>query len=196
MSEAYADLVVHLVRSGIVASQHLYDFSYKSLEVVYDQFYDFFNEILQEQAKKLGFPPSYLYFVDDEDPNAYASSPGDCKKIGIHYGAIEKLYEFFERQEDLLKTAPFNNVRDLLSSTGNPVYYAFTQYFYTFLFYHEYAHLIQRSPIESFTHIEYDKTGSDFNTHFDEIAAHISLVLEKMKTMPFLCYNRPNETLP
>src|ERR1700761_3493517 len=104
MVHAYIKLIDLLVSTKIVDKKELYDYSYKELEEVYDQFYDFANTFLQDQVQKQRFPPSYLFFVDDESPNAYAVSTEKYKKIGFHFGAIEALYYFFERQKDILKT--------------------------------------------------------------------------------------------
>lgn len=156
MTEEYIKLMNHLEVAGIRTMQEHYDFSRDRLNDYYDSFISYADDHLQKKAAELAFPPTYLYIRKDVTLNAYASSTDEYKILGFHHGAFEQMYDFFEAQSELLNEPQHGAVRKLLEHTENPPFYAFFQYFMMFLYYHEYAHLVQGSRCgSSFFLLEY-----------------------------------------
>jgi hypothetical protein len=155
MTDAYAAMLDEMAKNGFLKDEKPFDFSYHHLNEIFDQFLEFGDYFLQAQAKKHQYPPCYLYIVSDIGPNAYAVSTPDYKKIAFHSDAIELLYYYFTQKEAILEGEGLEDVQELLCPFNNPLSYAFFQYFQLYLFYHEYAHLVQRGSATKFSQMEF-----------------------------------------
>ena len=154
MIETYGNVVLELYRKRIIPRGSAYDYSGNELEQYYDDFFTAGNDFLQEHAIKQNFPPSYFYFVDNDQTKAYSRSEPEFKIIGIYYPMVEKHFDFFQKKEHLLELPDFENIRAVLSGFNNPMFYSFFQYVQIFIIYHEYAHLIQRGRDATFSYLD------------------------------------------
>lgn len=151
MSPAYTTLVAALNQQNLVLADDIYDTdTVQRLTDVYELFYDFANTHLQGRRAALGFPPSYLFFRNDISVNAFARTRATYKMIGINYGCIETIYDLFEERAPRFEDPAYSSLHALAARIGNPMHVCFFQFFSLFLYYHEYAHLVQRAPLATF----------------------------------------------
>jgi hypothetical protein len=145
MTNAYVKMMDDLEAAGIRTMRDHYDFSRDALDEEYDSFFEYSTTHMKKKEKDLGYPTCYLYIRNDPTINAYAASTPTYKIIGFHHGCFERLYSFFNSQEDLLNDPEYGTIKSLLARLGNDTIYSFFQYYMMFLYYHEFAHLVQGS---------------------------------------------------
>lgn len=159
MSPAYTALIQSLSLQNLVPAADIYNTdTVQRLTPVYDLFYDFANTHLQQRRAALGFPPSYLFFRNDFTVNAFARTMPNYKMIGINYGCIEIMYDFFDEKAPSFNGQDHASLHAVAAKIGNPLHVDFFQFFSLFVYYHEYAHLVQRAPLSNFDIDELNNT--------------------------------------
>jgi len=175
MSTLYQRNCEELIKKGIVSSDQIYDYSKDILADVYEQLFEFAYGHLKTKEKTLGFPPTHFFYKSDLRTNAFASSGVGYKLICFNLGAIENMFNFFEARADVLQKAEYQSFHKLIRLTKNPTHITLFQFFTLFLFYHEYAHLIQHIPDASFYSDEIsdsiEQSSEILNNHCKELDA-------------------------
>lgn len=151
MSPAYTALIHELNHQALVAPDEVYmTDAVPRLTDVYELFYEFANTHLQGRRQALGFPPSYLFFRNDFSVNAFARTRAAYKMIGINYGCFEQMFGLYEDNEAKFGGQEYESLHQVCVKIGNPLHICLFQFFSMFVYYHEYAHLVQRSPLSTF----------------------------------------------
>ena len=136
-----------LIQQGIVTADDVYNTDNDPyLSELFDLYHEKMNEHLQGRKALLNFPPSFLYFHNDFSVNGFARTHANYKLIGIYYGSVEILFALFEDSLEKFAGEVYQDLHDLSAKIGNPLNITFFQFFSLFVYYHEYAHLVQRAP--------------------------------------------------
>lgn len=139
---------IYQLLSTILDEEDIYDFNEDRNSRYFKAFqetYDFYRKVMNTLEDDYFITPHYLIFLDSTEINAWADKIGDAYIIAINKGFIEysfdkidSISEIFDNGQD----ADFNELRPLLDSPYGILTF---QLFLHFVFYHEYAHLIQFS---------------------------------------------------
>jgi len=142
-------------------------------ELEFLKFFEFYSETL-EQNHDYGIAPTFLFFGNSDTLNARASrSPNNEYLLGINRGTINWLIDNFKSNNTLVSDNNILLFNILAPHLDTPINNLMYQAGCHYTFYHEMAHLIQKSdylelnmeenpqPIEVF----------DFNRHLLEIDA-------------------------
>ena len=144
MDPNYLENRDELVAKKIVPSHAIYDYRDDPLQEAYDELFKLAHEHLQKKQITLKFPTTYFYYDTDLSTNAFAFSKPEYKLIGVNKGAVENMFNFFEDQKEIFNKEEYQSFNGLISRTNNPTHVTIYQLYTLFLYYHEYAHLIQQ----------------------------------------------------
>jgi hypothetical protein len=107
----------------------------------FQKVFSFYKVTLSENSF-YGITPCFLFFRNDTSINAHAAKAADKYLVAINSGTITQL-------SDLFKTLDTNKTLNLISldisKLGTSLNAVMLQFCYHFTFYHEMAHLIQKS---------------------------------------------------
>ena len=112
-----------------------------------EKYFQFCQENLSEECEEYDIQPAKIYIRADPRVNAGATRTKSHSIIAINFGTIVNLFQFFTDNESIFEKEELKDFQDL-NKHFDLDYLAF-QLTTQFTFYHELAHLIQRSPITS-----------------------------------------------
>lgn len=182
MTAAYRNVLDRFARGELTLNQPVYDYSTNGqLQELYDTFYTAMNGHLQDRAALQGWPAPVFLFVDRPVVNAFASPRNNPMMIGINRGLIETMFGLFDGQQQVFDLPEFEDIRQVLTSTGNEPSIVILQFVLAFCYQHEYAHLLQLSPEVPFTFEEVQNLPTRpadvpvlhaYEMDADDVAAH------------------------
>lgn len=151
----------------------LFDVEYSPHKLEYLKFFNFYNETLQINGD-YGITPAYLFFINSFSINARAQlSKNGYYLIGINMGTINWLINNFKLNDKLIEESNIFLFNKLAPYTDIPINNLMYQAGCHFTFYHELAHLIQKSNYLELNLEENPETIGffDINRHLIEIDA-------------------------
>lgn len=151
MHPQYIATVHEMLLHNLALPEHFYDYNADPLYHFYTNFYEFANTHFQGEIAKLQVPACYLVFSNDLSTNARAISTPGFKYIEINRGAIENMHAFFESKSWIFDRPEYASLKAFENILGNATYITLFQCYSIFLYYHEFAHLMQRSTIVQFS---------------------------------------------
>lgn len=157
----------------------VYNYIGTDLETKFDEYFNFCLSNLREECGMFNIQPSFLYFHNRYDTNAGATKtkPDGKYIIKINYGVVKILHNLFVGSD-----SPFFNQGETIEKysgliqiiTPQSIPQLMLQYSTLFTYYHELAHLIQRSDYTNTTSIEEisnQQESEDKQQHIREIDA-------------------------
>ncbi|SDX59556.1 hypothetical protein [Flavobacterium degerlachei] len=157
---------------GFNVSQ-FYDLEFSPNQSEFLNVFSFYRETLQINSV-YGIVPAYLYFINNFSINAKAGlSDNGYYLIGIYMGTINWLINNFKTNETLIIESDIFLFEKLAPYTDTPINNLMYQAGLHFTFYHELAHLIQKSDYLELNLEENPETIEvfDINRHLMEIDA-------------------------
>lgn len=126
----------------------IFDYRSAALGIIFDRYYSFCQTNLTDHSKEAAIQPSLFYFNPDQRVNARAKKRNGYFLIEVFLGLVTKLYDHFYNyneafDQDAVLKARYVSLLPPDTPPGFLMYQAATQ----FTYYHERAHLIQRSDI-------------------------------------------------
>jgi hypothetical protein len=112
---------------------------------VVEQYFQFCQENLSEECGEFNIQPARIYIRKDTAVNGYATRTDNQSIIAVNFGTIVTLFRFFTDNRSIFEKDELKEFY-LLYRHFNLDVLAF-QITTQFTYYHELAHLIQRSPI-------------------------------------------------
>lgn len=145
----YLKIIEELREKAKVHSDDIFEYQFSSLSEVFERYFQFCQENLSEESSEYKIQPAKFYYRNQYEVNARAVVQNDYFIIGINMGTIKTLYDIFYEHNDIFDSS------DILSDKYNklaeqfdvPIGYLMFQSAILFTFYHERAHLIQKSMI-------------------------------------------------
>jgi hypothetical protein len=143
---------------GIIAKSDIFDYRDTPLENLFDNYYKFCREHLDNSLERYNLNPSIILFTNSLIPNAKAQYSNDTFSIHINLGLFKKCVGSYlnnKKLDDYLT----EKYSDLLSDFDNPLTALAFQVSTQFTYYHEFAHLIQFSKVREQLSLQerYDK---------------------------------------
>ncbi len=156
----------------------IFDFRAAEKSPIFERFYDFCQTNLTGHTTEADIQPARFYYNPDQRVNACAYERNGYFLIEFYVGLLIKLYDYlynyndgFDADQILHQKYMPLTLEDI--TPGVLMYQAATQ----FAFYHERAHLIQRSPelaqVINEEYVQGPNVAYDFNQHLREFDADI-----------------------
>ena len=165
----------NLIKENKIKSQYgVLDYSELPLELELDRICNFYSETLFLN-QDYGINPALFYFENSTSVNAVASKQNNYYVVGIYFGTIVHLAEVFSNKNDLIVGSGMYEYLEFEGKLDIRINELMYQQALHFTFYHEMAHLIQKSEfLESnlFENVKPEE-NFNFNKHVCELDADL-----------------------
>jgi uncharacterized protein Veg len=154
----YDDEIRLSQEKGIIDKSDIFDFRETPFEDLFDDYYRFCKEHLNNCLETYDLYPSVFIFNNSLIPNAKAQYSNDTFSIHINLGLFKKCVDSYLNNEELDDYLS-DKYSDLLSDFDNPLTALAFQVSTQFTYYHEFAHLVQFSKVREELSLQerYDK---------------------------------------
>lgn len=160
----YKTLTNQLVTARIIPQDDIYDYTKDELSTVFERYFQYCQTALTENSQDYNIQPSTFYYRNDFTVNAAAGKVSDHYIVRVHMGLIATLYSKFYADNDLFDQEESKEIYNVLASSFDvPIGYVMFQLATYLTFYHEQAHLIQRSPLLTSFLTEYNAAPNPAN---------------------------------
>jgi hypothetical protein len=130
------------VKNSKPSNAQLFEFKTHALNQDFSLFFKFCQQNLFIAQKEFRIRPAFIFFSDHFSVNGRAGKINGVYIIDIHSGLLEILKDFFFDKAAVFNAAKFNFIRQYMDVTLPQLLF---QLCTIFTYYHERAHLIQRS---------------------------------------------------
>ncbi len=124
-----------------------FDYTVNDPYEVVEKYFQFCQQNLSEECGDYDIQPARIYIRADTQVNGYATRTKSNSIIAVNFGTIVTLFRFFTDNRSIFEKDELKAYQQL-DKDFDLDYLAF-QLTTQFTYYHELAHLIQRSPINS-----------------------------------------------
>ncbi len=124
-----------------------FDYTSNDPYKVVEQYFQFCQQNLSEECGEYDIQPARIYIRSDLKVNGYATRTANHSIVAINFGTIVTLFRFFTDNRSIFEKDELKEYHQLDKHFDLDVL-AF-QLTTQFTYYHELAHLIQRSPISN-----------------------------------------------
>lgn len=127
----------------------IFDYTDSRIKLLYEKYFQFCQENLSEKCVEYAIQPAKFYYRSEFGVNARAGLLNGYFVIGVNMQTIHELYRCFYEQNNIFEDDErlIKNYSHLSSKFDVPPGHLMFQLAILFTFYHERAHLIQKSPI-------------------------------------------------
>lgn len=129
------------------AIKDAFDYTVNDPFEVVEKYFQFCQQNLSEECGEYDIQPARIYIRADTQVNGYATRTKSNSIIAVNFGTIVTLFRFFTDNRSIFEKDELKAYQQL-DKNFDLDYLAF-QLTTQFTYYHELAHLIQRSPINS-----------------------------------------------
>lgn len=128
-----------------------FDYTDSRIKLLYEKYFQFCQENLSEKCVEYAIQPAKFYYRSEFGVNARAGLLNGYFVIGVNMQTIHELYQCFYERNNIFEDDErlIKNYGHLSSKFDVPPGHLMFQLAILFTFYHERAHLIQKSPILS-----------------------------------------------
>jgi len=179
MEYNYADTIEELKANAKVPAGDIFEYEFSEIKDIYQLYFQFCQENLTEECNDFDIQPAKFYYRTEYGINARAGFQNGYFIIGVNMQTIHSLYDLFYEKNDISETAPFllENYKELTDNFDVPTGHLMFQLAALFTFYHERAHLIQKSDLLSTTLFEQpiptNEQGFSIERHVIELDADL-----------------------
>lgn len=184
--DTYQDLKNYLTNNKLVKEAEIFDYSKDDLKDQFEAFFKFCIFNLRTKCEKFKIQPSSIYFVNDFSINAKAGLLEGNFIIGYNMGTIVNLFTFFNDPRFDFSNKLFDKFEVFENDCEISPEYLMFQFATQFTYYHEQAHLIQKSEILKVGIIENYSTDND-NLYSEE--HHLLEIDADIWASHFICYH-------
>jgi len=142
----YKEIISIISKNNLIPITDVYDYVDSPMFEEFNFFFEFYNHKLS-QYKDFGIEPHLLFFKNDLRRNAVAVKIKDYYVIQIYMGLLHYLHEKFNKNTDLLTGTQNNEYIEFESKLDVNINELLYQNASNFTFYHEMAHLVQKSNL-------------------------------------------------
>jgi hypothetical protein len=170
--ELYKQKKVELIENTKITNNYIFDYDISPYFDEFDKTFSFYQETLKLNSKKYGISPNIIFYNNLKSSNAWAGKYNDYFIVSFNMGLIMNLIETFKENEDLLKNASLTMI-EFEKKLDSPIHQLMYENTVHFTFYHEMAHLIQKSDLlenKIFEHLD-NSGGYSENNHLLELDA-------------------------
>jgi hypothetical protein len=137
-----------LIEVAKIPVSDVFDYEESPIKELYDKYFQFCQENLSEKCKEHAIQPAKFYYRNEYGINARAGMLNGYFIIGVNMQTIHLLYQFFYVKNDTFESDEHlvGTYSELSTKFDVPAGHLMFQLAILFTFYHERAHLIQKSP--------------------------------------------------
>jgi hypothetical protein len=144
--DEYKKMIEDIINNTSISLTDIFDYETSPLKDEFNFNFKFYLEALQRHVD-YGINPSLLFYTNNFSQNAAAGKENGYYIIQIHLGLMKHLIERFREKSDLLVGTENDEYIEFESSINVTVHELMYQSALHFTFYHEMAHLIQKSEL-------------------------------------------------
>lgn len=142
----YKEVIAELRLKSINAEYgEFYDFEGFPLDEEFQKFFTFGQGFLDRDDLGYSIKPARLYFNTDTRINGLAYKSKDHFLVELFKGTFYQLFDYYTSREDVFHQPQFKKYKDLMDKKDLSCSYILFQFVMLYIFYHEVAHLIQRT---------------------------------------------------
>lgn len=151
----YKTHINELISVGLQEDIFLFDESIYSDE--FQRIFDFYTETLSGHSD-FGISPAFLFFNNETSVNAWAGKLNNTYIININAGTVVYLKQKYQN----LKNFDIKEINSIIDSIGTNIETLMFEFSIHFTFYHEMAHLIQKSEFLELNMMEINAEYDDY----------------------------------
>ena len=156
----YSEIVEEFIAKPFYDKDEIFDYQDSPYAQEFDDTFNFYQQTLSEN-EHFGIVPNRLYFNTKYSVNARAGKSDDYYLISINMGTIVTMLRTFKENSTLSSVAndSFESLKKYLDASIPEIMYQMAIHY---TFYHEMAHLIQKSQLLSLGLYEHSGNSDDF----------------------------------
>ena len=158
----YKEKIKELLANTSISKNNIFEYDFSEYKDEFDEVFSFYQENLINNSK-YGITPSVIFFNNNLTVNAKAGKDNSYYIISINMGTIVKLIEMFKEKTDLLDEENNKDFLEFEAFLDIPINNLMYQNAFHFTFYHEMAHLIQKSEFLENNLYEHLDNSNDFS---------------------------------
>lgn len=157
-----------------VSPEEIFDFNLSPICGLYQRYFDWCVDNINDYSEKFGIEPAYFYFWDTHEINAQAGFVKGKYIIRFSKSYMEILHEKIGRRGQFFGKTDWSAFYNLQKLLKNSLEYLMFQASTIFTFYHEFSHLVQKQG-GAFLMNEYpNKNEFTFDRHLLEYDADLN----------------------
>jgi hypothetical protein len=160
--DLYKRKTEEVINKTSIERKHLFEYDLSPYNEEFDDVFGFYQENLDLNAK-YGIIPSIIFFNNNRTINAKAGKVDGYYIISMNMGLIVGLITMFENKVDLLKEEINKDFIDFEKILDSTIHHLMYQNAVHFTFYHEMAHLIQKSELLEYNLYEHLDNSQGFS---------------------------------
>lgn len=145
----YEEITNELISLANIPVSDVFYYQDSPLKEIYDGYFQFCQENLSSHNVEFNIQPARFYFRALLEVNANAGRSNGYSIIGVNMATIHHQHKIFDESDKLFKTDQYLKLtyESFLSCLDKPIGIIMFQFTSLFTYYHELAHLIQKSPL-------------------------------------------------
>lgn len=147
-----------------VPSDEIYDFTSSPINDVYQRYFDWCVDNVNDYSEKFGLEPSFFYYWNTHIINAQAGFVDGNYIIRVSKPYLETLHKKLGRKGQFIGKTDWSAFHNLQKVLTNSLEYLMFQASTIFTFYHEFSHLVQKQG-GAFL-INEHSTTDDYSFHY------------------------------
>lgn len=161
--DTYKKIIAEITSKTSIPKEDIFDYEYSPLKDEFNKIFEFYNQALKGNTY-YGIEPSLLFFKNDPSINAAAAYMDGFYIIYFNMGTIGGLINRFKEKSDLLIDCGTDTYIEFEKLLDVPVNEFMYQNAIHFTFYHEMAHLVQKSELLEETLYEFVVSDNNFSS--------------------------------
>lgn len=158
----YIEHTANIVKDFPIQVDEIFNYESDPYKKKYDAIFNFYSDALIIHSS-YGIKPHYFYFNDNKTVNAAAGCSEGKYIIRINSGTIDHLIGLFLENPDIIVDSGNDGFIEFERSLDSPISELMYQNALHFTFYHEMAHLVQKSKLLTSTLYERPEFNGKFN---------------------------------
>ncbi len=144
LNSNYEDITSEIISNGILEANKIYFFAGNVKKGLYEAYFRWSVSWLVENQMKSFISNPFIAFINIFEINAFALKYNMHQLIGINYGLVELLFDFFSDRESMFQKESYIEYKSVCNKIRNqPPFHFLYKNCTKFIFFHELGHLIQ-----------------------------------------------------
>ncbi len=179
MPYLHTDNIAELVKATGIPNEDFFDYTFSDPYQVVEQYFQFCQTNLSEKCDEYNIQPAKFYIRKRMDVNAAAAKVQDYYLIRVNFGTIVTMFRMYTDHRSIFESEALSDFVELHNKLDASLDYLLFQISIQFTFYHERAHLIQKSPVdntwieESYENLIPENEPFDLQRHLYEFDADL-----------------------
>lgn len=157
------EVLSSLIEKNIISKSDIFDYNESPFKDEFESIDTFYQNNLLHYSSRYEIWPCAIFINNDFSANAKAAKKEEFYIVSINMGTVFKLINYFYDNTDLINDDGLKEYQEFETHLDNPIHILLHQMALHFTFYHEMAHLVQRSDFLASTIFEDINNESNFS---------------------------------